>query len=207
MRRRQRGRKSRPAARRGQIPLWMAVCLAVALVIALSIWTIAQKSERTEDGRKAIVFWGSTSQLGEEIQTVIHAFEKKNPEYRVIMSTAAARDLTGDAQRLMCAVAGEVPPDVVFFDRFAIGEWAARGALTDLRPLLDKQDRRDPYYVNLADYYEYAVAEASYRPPGSSETPGIYGVPCSTDIRIMFCNGDVLRQCGLVDEHGNPKPP
>jgi multiple sugar transport system permease protein len=107
----------------------------------------------------------------------------------------------------MCAIAGEVPPDVVFFDRFAIGEWAARGALTNLRPLLEKQDARDPNRINLADYYEYTVAEASYRPPGTSETPGIYGVPCSTDIRFLFCNGDVLRQCGLVAEKGNPKAP
>src|SRR4029079_9927994 len=158
-------------------------------------------------GRKAIVFWGSTSQLGEEIQTVIHRFEQLNPEYRVIMSSAAARDTTGDAQRLMCAIAGKVPPDVVYFDRFAIGEWAARGALMDLRPLVEKQSEREPTRINLADYYEYTVAEASYKPPGTSQTPGIYGIPISTDIRSMYCNGDVLRQCGLVDENGNPKPP
>src|SRR5829696_6010014 len=154
--------------RRGQIPLWMAICLAIALVIALSIWTIAQKSERTADGRKAIVFWGTTAQLGEEIQTVIHRFEQQNPEYRVIMSSAAARDTTGDAQRLLCAVAGEVPPDVVFFDRFAIGEWAARGALTDLKPFIDAQDPNDPNRLDLSEYYDYSVAEASYRPPGST---------------------------------------
>ena len=104
----------------------------------------------------------------------------------------------------MCAIAGEVPPDVVYFDRFAIGEWAARRA--DGSSTADrKTGQADPNRVNLQDYYEYTVAEASFRPPGTNQTPGIFGVPISTDIRFMYCNGDVLRQCGLVDQKGEPQ--
>ncbi len=192
--------------RRGQVPLWIVVCFAVVLVVVLGWWTVRSTSDAAPDGRETIVFWGHIS-LGEDVEILLHRFEQKFPQYRVVMSRAAARDLTGDGQRLMSAIAGGVPPDVVFFDRFAIGEWAARGALTNLRPFIDAQDANDPYRLDLSQYYDYAVAEASYRPPGSSGEPGVYGIPCTTDVRLLFINRDALRQTGLVDATGEPRPP
>ena len=153
--------------RRGQIPLWFAVTLAIVVVVALCIWTMRQTSDKAPDGREMIVFWGNTS-LGEEVETIIHQFELEHPKYQVVMSKAVARDMTGDAQRLMSAIAGGVPPDVVFFDRFAIGEWASRGAIMDLRPMLDAQNRDDPDRIDLSKYYEYTVKEASYRPAATT---------------------------------------
>jgi multiple sugar transport system permease protein len=192
--------------RRGIVPLWMMIAVAIAGLVLLIIWTRRQTSDVTSDGREMIVFWGHKN-LGEDVETLLHRFEERNPQYKVVMSNAVARDLTGDAQRLVCAIAGGVPPDLVYFDRFAIGEWAARGAFSDLRPMLDAQRADDPYRINLDDYYKFSVDEASYRPPGTNQRPGIYGVPQSTDIRMLWCNSDVLRQAGFVDEHGNPRPP
>ena len=203
--------------RRSPLPLWVAVVAGLVLVVVLAWWTVESASTEQPDGRETIVFWGGT-QLGEDIYAVINDFEQRfvdehgKPKYKVIMGTAVARNLTGDAQRLMCAVAGGVPPDVVFFDRFATGEWAGRGALTDLRPFLAAQDPQNnpwdaKYAVNLADYYPWAVTEASYAPPGSSEEPGVYGVPTTADIRVLFSNGDLLRQEGMVDDRGEPRPP
>ena len=112
---------------RGQIPLWIAATIAGLVIVGLAVWTWQQTRQVSTDGRETIVFWGHPH-LGEDIETLLYYFEKQNPQYRVIMSKSVARDLTGDAQRLMSAIAGGVPPDVVFFDRFAIGEWASRGA-------------------------------------------------------------------------------
>jgi multiple sugar transport system permease protein len=184
----------------------VVVCLAVGLLIGLGWWTVRSTSDAAPDGRETIVFWGHL-QLGEDVEILLHRFEQKFPQYRVIMSKAAARDLTGDAQRLMSAIAGRVPPDVVFFDRFAIGQWAARGALADLKPFIDAQDPNDPGRLDLSEYYDYAVAEASYRPPGSTAPAGVYGIPCSTDIRLLYVNRDALRQAGLVDAKGEPVAP
>src|SRR5207237_8097805 len=94
-------------------------------------------------------------------------------KYKVILGNATSADITSDAQRLLCAVAGKVPPDVVWFDRFAIGEWAARGALENLLPYIKAQRADDPYRLNLDDYYQWAVQEASYRPPGSPQEAAI----------------------------------
>lgn len=180
--------------------------IAAIAVALLGLWTWQQTRTVRTDGREEIIFWGNPA-LGEDIYALLHRFEQLNPEYKVVMSSAAARDITTDAQRLLTAIAGGVPPDVVYFDRFAIGEWAARGALTDLVPLLEAQKATDPNRIILSDYYEFAVGEASYRLPGSSAAPGVYGIPCTTDIRIMFMNCDALRQTGLTDPAGNPRAP
>lgn len=180
--------------------------LAALGVIGLGVWTWRSTHSDVQDGRQTIVFWGGNF-LGDEIYALVHRFEEKNPQYKVVMSASVARDLVGDAQRLMCAIAGDVPPDVVFFDRFAIGEWAARGALTDLDPFLARQKATDPYKINLSEYYDFTVKEASYAPPGSGEKSSLFGVPLTADSRELFINRDLLRQAGLVDAKGEPKPP
>jgi len=92
----------------------MACVLAVVFLAWVAWWTRQSTSTQTDEGKEAIIFWGNVFDFGEEIYAAIHQFELKNPQYKVIMS-----------------------PDVVWFDRFAIGEWAGRGALEDLRPLIE----------------------------------------------------------------------
>src|SRR5689334_5977534 len=110
--------------RRGQVPLRVVVVLFFVALAAVAWWTYSSTHSDVIDGRETIVFWGNPS-LTDEIYTVVHRFEKDFPQYKVVVSTPAAQDVTGDAQRLLCAISGGVPPDVVYFDRFAIGEWAA----------------------------------------------------------------------------------
>src|SRR4051795_5113492 len=97
---------------RGFIPLWMAVVLAALTLIALGIWTAHSMSSQTADGRQTIVFWGA-QHLGEDVYSVINQFERLpenldpktgKPKYRVIFGNATSPDMTGDAQRLLCAV-------------------------------------------------------------------------------------------------------
>jgi multiple sugar transport system permease protein len=192
--------------RRGQIPLWFAGVLLAMLVVAVCIWTFFSTRPQAGDGRKQIVFWNATG-LGNNIYSAIHQFEQANPQYHVIASTSVSRDLTSDAQRLLCAVAGDVPPDLVHFDRFAIGEWAAKGALTNLDPYIEAQRPDDPYKIQLDDYYQWALDEARYAPPGSGKPRELYGVPTGVDIRLLYTNNVALRQAGLVDETGRARPP
>ncbi len=201
---------------RGYLPLWMALVLAGIAVVVLAIWTMRSMSSETADGRQTIVFWGA-QQLGEDIYAVVNQFEHLpenldpktgKPRYKVVLGTATSPDITGDAQRLLCAVAGEVPPDVVWFDRFAIGEWAGRDALENLLPYIKAQKPDDPNRFNLDEYYNWAIQETSYRPPGSTDEAGIYGIPLDVDMRVLYCNADLLRQEGLVDPQTKaPRPP
>src|SRR2546421_3722450 len=99
---------------RGYIPLWMAIVLAAVVVVALTIWTMRAMSTETLDGRETIVFWGGDT-VGQDIYAIINQFEHLpenldaktgQPKYKVVLGNATSPDITGDAQRLLCAVAG-----------------------------------------------------------------------------------------------------
>ncbi|HEY1684120.1 MAG TPA: extracellular solute-binding protein [Tepidisphaeraceae bacterium] len=194
----------------------MAVVLGLLVLVAIAIWTAHAMSDETTDGRQQIVFWDG-DQLGPDIYAIVNQFESLpenrdprtgKPKYKVMMGSAVTPDPVGDAQRLLCAVAGKVPPDVVRFDRFAIGEWAGRGALENLKPFLNKQSPNDPSRIELQDYYQWALNETSYRQPGTQGDFGIYGIPIDVDMRLLFTNADLLRQEGLVNpKTGQPQPP
>jgi multiple sugar transport system permease protein len=186
--------------------LGRAVALFVLLAAALSWWTMRSADEGDRDGREHIVFWAGWL-LGDDIYGAIDRFEKLHPQYRVTATTGTAQDATGDAQRLLSAIAGGVPPDIVFFDRFAIGEWASKHALEDLTPYIEAQKTGDPGNLDLDKYYPWAVEEASYRPPGSLEPQRVYGIPTIADARMLYTNLDLLRQEGLLTERGEPKLP
>ena len=68
-----------------------------------------------------------------------------------------------------------MPPDVVFFSRFATGEWASRGALLDLRPMLAQQAKDDPLAAAL--YYNVAqVYAAQDKPDDAARAAAVAGV-------------------------------
>lgn len=183
-----------------------AVILFLIGIVAVGVWTWRAMQPARPDGRTAIVVW-NLGLLGSEVGLVLHQFELEHPEYRVVFSASVAPNTSADGQRLLTAIAGGVPPDLMMFDRFAIPEWAARSAFSDLRPLLDKQLPDDPYRVDIASYYPWTIEEGSYRRPGSTEEPGIFGVPITVDCRLFFANSDHLRHAGMIDATGEPQPP
>ncbi|MEA2698160.1 MAG: multiple sugar transport system permease protein, partial [Myxococcales bacterium] len=189
-----------------RMPLkWLLAVSAAILVALLVIWLRTSTAEPA-DGREPLVF-NAGWMVGDDIYGALHRFEQLHPEYRVTTTTSTAQDQTGDAQRLLLAIAGGVPPDVVFFDRFAVGEWAAKSALEDLTPFIEQQDPGDPSRIDLRDYYPWAVEEASFRPPGSVAAPRLYGIPTVADARMLYTNVDLLRQEGLVTAQGQPQVP
>src|SRR4051794_8065182 len=183
-------------ARRGQIPLSVMVALVAILIIALGVSTYLGTSTKTVDGREEIVAWGVTF-LGEDVYSLARDFERQNPQYHVIISSTAERDTTSDSQRLLSAIAGGVPPDVVVFPRFATGEWAQRNALADLGEFIEKQKPDDANRIDLNEYYEWAIKEGSYHTPGTPGPDHIYGIPITADLRLLYLNGALLRKAGL----------
>ena len=79
---------------RGQIPLWSAVLLFGLLIVVVAIWTWRSTRDVTSDGRTIIVVWNAGG-FGTGVYTALHDFELQNPQYKVIASTSASRDLTG----------------------------------------------------------------------------------------------------------------
>ncbi|MCP4640441.1 MAG: extracellular solute-binding protein [bacterium] len=141
-----------------------------------------------------IYYWGEETDVYslDMIQDFesLHDGSDGKPAIKVIMGQSASVNKTDDPQRLLCGIAGGDPPDVVFFDRFAVGEWAARGAFQCLQPFLDEdlaERPDDPFTLHGETFYEPCWQEARY--DGKA-----YAIPTVTDNRAMYYNLDLFER-------------
>ncbi|MGC4031790.1 MAG: extracellular solute-binding protein [Tepidisphaeraceae bacterium] len=182
----------------------------------LLLWALYPSRQLTptaerQDGVVEITYMGPSGPHATAMADIIRAYERKcakahaadasKPLVKVVTGQTAAKDQTADPTRFMVSVAGGSPPDVIMFDRFAISEWASRGVFAALNPFLDA-DRVSKHAsaINPDDYYKSCFDEASYKGQ-------VYGIPSSNDARALYYNKDLLVRAGLVDEHGQAKPP
>jgi len=180
--------------------------LPIAIALAAMLYLLYPRPDRGQDhgGRKVteITFLGTPGAVARDaVQAAIDEFERRNPQYRVHQALNTTVDMTGDPTRFLISLAGGSPPDVIHFDRFAVTEWAARGAFTPLDPYMEKDKAAGvENAIKSDDYYVPAWREAQWA--GTT-----YGIPNSLDTRALFYNEDLLVKAGLVDAEGKAKPP
>ncbi len=170
------------------------ICIVVLALIAAFL--LYPRSSESEKGKKTIVIWVPRSKT-DSIKKSVEEFERRNPEYQVQVGSATVRDAVGDPTRFLLGVAGNVPPDLIYFDRFAIVEWASRGAFFPLNEYL-KRDKALPDAISQANYVAPAWNEATYK--GKQ-----YAVPNSVDNRALFYNKNLLIRAGFVYEKNDPE--
>ncbi len=137
-----------------------------------------------------LIVWGLQS--GKETKALdaqVAEFEKRNPDIDVSLLSMGAGSM--NPQKLMTAIVGGVPPDVINQDRFTIGDWASRDTFRPLDDFL-AQDKNKSDGIHAADYYSAAWQEAEYK--GS-----VYAIPSGIDNRMLFYNRQVLREAGLKE--------
>jgi multiple sugar transport system permease protein len=138
----------------------------------------------------------------QEVRTMAEIFEQfmqENPGVKIVIGQSAARNLVDDPQRVLCAIVGGDPPDIIVFDRYAVGEWAARGAFLELDEFI-AADAGRPDGIRKENYYAPCWEEAVY-------DGKLYGIPIATDNRALFYNKDMLIKAGYTDEKGAARPP
>jgi len=159
-------------------------------LMACALWASAQAAPQTI----TIYYWGNEAdslaldQL-QDFETA-HDGSDGKPAIKVIMGQSATFNKTDDPQRLLTAVAGGDPPDVVWFDRFAVGEWALRGAFQPLQPFLDrdlKERPDDPLTLRREQFFQACWDEACFNGQ-------LYAMPSETDNRALYYNMDILEK-------------
>ncbi|MGM0837681.1 MAG: ABC transporter substrate-binding protein [Bacillota bacterium] len=146
-------------------------------------------SNEANGNQTTVTFWHPlTNVAGEAAEAVIKAFEEKNPNIK-INAVYTANQGEGQNEKLLTAISGGNPPDVAYFDRFEIGSWADQGSLEDLTELAEASG------ITKETYYPFAWEEASYEGK-------LYGMPTTTDSRLVFFNKDHYEGAGL-----NPEDP
>lgn len=154
---------------------------------------------------------GPGGPIGGALDDVVRAFERsseeahtkdrRHPIYRIVSGQNAAHDQVADPTRFLISVAGGMPPDVIWFDRFAVAEWASRNAFEPLdKYIADDLKNNVPDPVRPEDYYQNVWAEATYK--GNT-----YAVPNGVDDRVLFFNKDAMRRGGLSDPKTGEVPP
>ena len=146
--------------------------------------------------RQEIVYW-TLSTASESQKAVVAEFKRENPQYHVRLGTASAG--AQDPTRFLLGVASGTAPDVIFFDRFLVVQWADRGAFMDLNPFL-AADKHRADGVHAADYFAPMFDEANYH--GHQ-----YAIPNGTDDRVLFMNDDLLMRAGFTNPDGTVRPP
>ncbi|MCX7919345.1 MAG: extracellular solute-binding protein [bacterium] len=158
--------------------------LTLLLILSLTLFSFAQDKTR-------LVIWGFPE---DESWVGVHAqakyFEKLHPNVEVVMGVPGGRGGM-DPQKLMTAIAGGTPPDLIWQDRFAVGSWAARDAFLALDDLIARDS------VNPNEYYPACWQETIYQ-------GHVYALPYNTDARALYYNKDLFREVGL-DPNRPPK--
>ena len=196
---------------------WKIVLLIVAL--AALLWWLAPSRALApnEPGVVEIGYTGDAGDDGAVMDTgggngrpdfvAVQVYDAMNAIYRVVNGQGASRDQTSDPTRFLVSVAGGQPPDLILFDRYAVSEWAARGAFARLDPFLERAARSDdPDAIQPENYYQSCWEEVVYTDPVTGDR-ATYGVPQRVDDRALFYNKDLLKRGGYVDERGEARPP
>lgn len=126
----------------------------VGVLLLTGLWLLAPRaSERLHDGAVEIRYMAPDGPIRDAMEDAVREFEHLSrirheqsggeyPLYRVVAGQHASRNQVEDPTRFLLSLVGGEPPDVIFFDRFAISEWAARGAFTPLEPFLERDAER-----------------------------------------------------------------
>lgn len=160
----------------------------VAPIVAVLLLSLLAARPAAPAERIKLVVWGMQS--GPEtagLDAQVAEFERRNPDVKVSLLSMGAGNM--NPQKLMTAVVGGVPPDVIAQDRFTIGDWASRGTFQPLDTFLAaEKGASDP--IRAENYYPAAWNEAIYR--GS-----VYAIPTGIDDRLLFYNRGMFRRAGL----------
>ncbi|MHB1001525.1 MAG: extracellular solute-binding protein [Armatimonadota bacterium] len=152
---------------------------------------IAGCSQKQEVKKTKLVVWGlPTGEDWKGLDAAIAEFERRHPGIEVRNMNMGAGGM--NPQKLLTAIVGKVPPDVVHQDRFTIGDWASRDTFMALDDLVAR-DKNEPDGVRKDEYYNACWAEAVYKNK-------LYAIPFSTDDRVLFWNKTLFRKAGLDPE-------
>jgi multiple sugar transport system permease protein len=175
--------------------IWMILALACGLAYVLYPHP---KKQLDSKGITEIVLWTPIDpMIADPLRPVLEEFERRHPQYRIRHGSATVRSDTGDPTRFLLGVAGGMPPDLIMFDRFAIIEWASRGAFTDLTPYIQR-DQNLPDGIRRENYLDVAWSESVYK--GAN-----YAIACEIDTRAMFYSDSSLLRAGFAYKANEPQ--
>ena len=166
----------------------------ITLILLLPLLFSGCNKQHAGPQRTKLVVWGlSYGEESQGLQAQVKEFERRHPDIEVSVLSMGAGGM--NPQKLMTAIVGKVPPDVINQDRFTIGDWASRDTFTPMDALI-KEDivRKDPMAIVPENFYNACWQEACYQGK-------VYAIPYGTDDRALYYNKEMFREAGLDPNH------
>ncbi|MBM7677527.1 ABC transporter substrate-binding protein [Gracilibacillus alcaliphilus] len=147
----------------------------------------ADNTGSSEDGVTQITYWHNweVGPGGEEIKQSVAAFNESHPDIEVTPVYVAADGGDSVSSKLVTAVAGGNPPDVMLASRYGIAEYM------DSLTLLNDLAERDGITEDI--YYDWAWGESTFE-------GNILGLPYDGTSRALYYNKDHFEEAGLDPE-------
>lgn len=155
-------------------------CLSVLLIVGL---VLAQSAL----AKKTISFWvPATGEVFDTYKEAVEVFNSKSEDFQV--NVVGVPDM---ARKLLVAVAGGTPPDVVaHWDPGSLREWVERDSLLPLTPFI-KSDKYD-----LSTYVPKCLEQVTFYDQ-------LWGLPLTSSLKpVFFWNKDLFKEAGLNPEVG-----
>jgi len=150
-------------------------------LLLVAAMAVGQAQSKTE-----LVIWGQAITPNDKgLDALVREFEARNPDIKVRLLGMGAGAM--NPQKLMTAIVGGVPPDIIKQDRFTISDWASRGAFRSLDDLIARDRGTDRTTPIPEDYYPAAWDEVVYE--GKT-----YGIPIGADNRVLYYNKNIFRE-------------
>ncbi len=161
----------------------------LCLILLSALLPVGVRAEKAETYKLRV--WGPlVVDRSKGWEAAVKVFEERHPGVTVEMLSMGAGGM--NPQKLLTAIVGNAPPDVVYQDRFTIADWASRDTLQPIDDLIER-DRNTPGGVRPEEFYPAAWDEVKYN--GKA-----FGVPTDIDSRLMFYNKKMFREAGLDPE-------
>jgi len=158
------------------------------LIIAALVVSLASGCAKKDAGKIKLVVWGlQSSEESKGLDAAVAEFERRHSNIDVRVLSMGAGGM--NPQKLMTAIVGKVPPDVIHQDRFTIGDWASRDTFMPLDKLIAR-DRKKSDGIRPQEFYKACWAEATYKGK-------VYAIPFNTDDRALYYNRALFREAGL----------
>ncbi|MCE5315270.1 MAG: extracellular solute-binding protein [Armatimonadota bacterium] len=157
--------------------------------IVLLVFLISGCSHQKNQKIRLVVWGPSHPFKSKGWEAAIAEFERRHPNVDVKLLAMMGYNGEMNPQKIMTAVVGRVPPDVIYPGRNTMGDWASRGAFIPLDDLIAR-DRHEKDGVRREEYYKAAWDEIVYK--GKT-----YAVPDDIDTRALYYNRELFRKAGL----------
>lgn len=166
------------------IPWLLRSLAALALIVAVTWFALPAPMQRQFPERVPVRLWHQwTGERQPLIEAIVADFNRSQDRYEVI--ALAVPGQVSD-QKLMLAIAGGEPPDVMTQWAPTVGTWAADGLLQPLEGLLSAEDLR----ALREDSYPVALKAAQCH-------GHLYGIPIGMNNFACYYRPDLLRAAGL----------